>query len=72
MAKRRTSAVDERSVAPAEQIAIAALNDLDDITHWLGTFRLRLAASREAERSGVAVSVNQLEARYKQRRAELA
>jgi hypothetical protein len=72
MAKRRTPDIDNRSVAPTEQISIAALNDLEDITHWLGTFRVRLAASRDAERSGVAVTVDQLEARYKQRRAELA
>lgn len=71
MAKRHTAVIDHPAVVP-EPISISALNDLDDITRWLGTFRARLAASREAQRRETAIAVDQLEARYRQRRAELA
>ena len=71
MTKRLAAVIDKPAVV-LEPIPISALNDLDDITRWLGTFRARLAASREAQRSETAIAVDQLEARYRQRRAELA
>lgn len=72
MATGYAAGYDERSVATTEMISIRALDDLDEITRWLGTFRARLAAAREAQRGDVADAVGELEARFKRRRAELA
>jgi hypothetical protein len=44
-----TSAVDPTSPS----MPIATLDDLDEITRWLGTFRVRLNAARETERGDV-------------------
>lgn len=52
--------------------SVASLDSLDDITRWLGTFRARLEAARDADRTGLETLLGQLEARYRQRRAELA
>ena len=51
---------------------VHTIDNLEELCGWLGTFRERLAMAREAERTGVAVLVNRLEARYQVRRAELA
>jgi hypothetical protein len=53
-------------------VSIAALDDLDDITRWLGTFRIRLEVARETERQELQAALGDLETRYRQRRAELA
>lgn len=79
MSKRRRSARAKaellaRFVQP-EQLnlrTIASLESLDDITRWLGAFRARLDAARDPERKGFETVVRDLEARYRQRRAELA
>ena len=49
-----------------------AIDGLEEISAWLGTFRERLRVAREGEREEVAAVVHQLEARYQLRRAELA
>jgi hypothetical protein len=51
---------------------VPALDSLEDISGWLGTFRERLRQARDEEEAGVAAVVEQLEARYVLRRAELS
>ena len=62
----------DSTVAAGEIMSIRSLDDLEDITRWLGTFRARLAATREAQRAEVAAAIDELENRYMRRRAELA
>jgi hypothetical protein len=51
---------------------VPALDSLEDISGWLGTFRERLRQARDEEEASVAAVVEQLEARYVVRRAELS
>jgi hypothetical protein len=51
---------------------VQALESLEDISGWLGTFRERLRLSRNEERPELASVVQKLEARYMVRRAELS
>ena len=51
---------------------VPALDSLEDISGWLGTFRERLRQARAEERPRVALIVEELEARYVLRRAELS
>lgn len=51
---------------------VPSLDSLEDISGWLGTFRERLRQARTEERPGVALVVEELEARYVLRRAELS
>jgi hypothetical protein len=53
-------------------LSIGALDNLEEITGWLGTFRARLEIARGAEQVAVEEVVGRLEARYRIRRAELA
>lgn len=50
----------------------AAIESLEEICGWLGTFRERLRAARVEDRPQVELMVEQLEARYHLRRAELS
>ena len=54
------------------EVYVPAIDSLEEICGWLGTFRERLRMARADERLLVAETVHQLEARYQQRRAELA
>ena len=49
-----------------------AIDSLEEICGWLGTFRERLREARIEERPHFAAVVEQLEARYLTRRAELS
>jgi hypothetical protein len=51
---------------------VSALDSLEDISGWLGTFRERLRQARSEERPLMAAVIGELEARYALRRAELA
>jgi hypothetical protein len=51
---------------------VPALDSLEEISTWLGTFRERLRQAGADERPGVAALVQELEARYRVRRAELS
>jgi hypothetical protein len=53
-------------------IYVPSIDSLSEICGWLGTFRERLRAARGDERASVAAIVQQLEARYQKRRAELS
>lgn len=51
---------------------VPSIDSLEDISQWLGTFRERLRVARNVERQTVAAAVQELEARYQLRRAELS
>lgn len=53
-------------------VNVAHIDSLEEITHWLGTFRERLRQARATERDGIIAVVDRLEARYRLRRAELS
>jgi hypothetical protein len=61
-------------VAPLPSLApyIAAIESLEEISGWLGTFRERLRLARVEDRLEVVQVLEQLEARYQLRRAELS
>jgi hypothetical protein len=48
------------------------MDSLDEIVAWLGTFRERSRLAQDADRPEFEAMLNSLEARYKERRAELA
>ncbi len=58
--------------SPSFDLYVPAIDTLEEICGWLGTFRERLRLARTDERPGVAALVLQLEARYQTRRAELS
>jgi hypothetical protein len=49
---------------------VQAIDSLEEICGWLGTFRERLRIAHVEEQPGIALVVKQLEARYLTRRAE--
>ncbi|HKV88878.1 MAG TPA: hypothetical protein VJT78_12850 [Candidatus Dormibacteraeota bacterium] len=51
---------------------MAAIESLDEIGGWLGTFRERLRQAHAEERAAAALAVRGMEARLRQRRAELS
>ena len=55
-----------------QQAGIGSMDNLDEIVGWLGTFRERLRLARDSDRPEFEAMLNQLEARYRERRAELA
>ena len=58
--------------SPSLQLHVPAIDTLEEICGWLGTFRERLRMAHIDERADVAAVVVQLEARYQTRRAELS
>jgi len=57
---------------PFPGVHVPAIDSLEEICGWLGTFRERLRVARVDERPHFAAVVEQLEARYTTRRAELS
>ena len=57
---------------PSPGVHVHAIDSLEEICGWLGTFRERLREARIEERPHFAAVVEQLEARYLTRRAELS
>src|SRR5438477_2140 len=57
---------------PSLQLYVPAIDTLEEICGWLGTFRERLRVAHTDERADVAAVVLELEARYQTRRAELS
>ena len=55
-----------------KEAAAPAIDTLEEICGWLGTFRERLRVAHTDERPDVAAVVLELEARYQTRRAELS
>ncbi len=58
--------------SPSLEVYVPAIDSLEEICNWLGTFRERLREARSEERDGVVAVVQQLEARFLTRRAELS
>src|SRR3989442_12365635 len=56
---------------PSFPLYVPAIDSLEEICGWLGTFRERLRVARVDERPHFAAVVEQLEARYMTRRAQL-
>ena len=57
---------------PSLQVYVPAIDSLEEICGWLGTFRERLKLARVEERPEMEAVVNELELRYQVRRAELS
>ena len=57
---------------PSLQVYVPAIDSLEEICGWLGTFRERLRLARTEDRPNVEAVVQELEARYQMRRAELS
>lgn len=55
-----------------QQAGIGSMDNLDEILGWLGTFRERLRLAHDSDRPEFEAVLDELEARYKRRRAELA
>lgn len=51
---------------------VESLDNLEEICGWLGTFRERLRIARLEDRARMTVLLDSLEARLRQRRAELS
>jgi hypothetical protein len=49
-----------------------AIDSLEEISGWLGTFKERLRAARAEDRADLTGTLQQLEARLELRRAELS
>lgn len=57
---------------PIQVVHVPAIDSLEEISGWLGTFRERLRLARNEDRPHVQAVVEQLEARFQVRRAELS
>jgi len=53
-------------------VYVQAIDGLEEICGWLGTFRERLRIAHVEEQPGIALVIQQLEARYVTRRADLS
>lgn len=51
---------------------VAALDSLEEISSWLGTFRERLRLARSEDRPQVVALIDELQTRYAIRRGELS
>jgi hypothetical protein len=58
--------------SPSLGVYVPAIDSLEEISGWLGTFRERLRMARADEFPQVVAVVQELEARFETRRAELA
>ena len=57
---------------PSLEVCVPAIDSLEEICGWLGTFRERLRIARSDEQPEVQAVVDSLEARFQLRRAELS
>ena len=57
---------------PSLEVYVPAIDSLEEICGWLGTFRERLHEARADERVPLEATVQKLEARFQMRRAELS
>jgi hypothetical protein len=63
---------EDAAPLPSLEVYVPAIESLEEISGWLGTFRERLRVARIEDQTQVAQVVKQLEARYQMRRAELS
>lgn len=61
-------------VAPSlhSEVFLSTIDSLEEISYWLGTFQERLRVAHSSERARVVAVVEQLQARFQVRRAELS
>jgi hypothetical protein len=64
--------IDGLAPLPSTAPYVPSIDSLNEISYWLGTFRERLRMARNDERTLVLEMVQQLQARYQRRRAELS
>jgi hypothetical protein len=57
---------------PFLEVYVPAIDSLEEICGWLGTFRERLRMARAEDQDAERAMVTQLEVRYQVRRAELS
>ncbi len=72
---RRGASIRREGPAPLPPLLLApvpALDSLEEICGWLGTYRERLRQARRDEEAELTAVVRRLEARYHSRRAELS
>ena len=67
-----TSRREGRAPLPSTDVYVPTIDSLEEISGWLGTFRERLRVARVEDRQQVAAVVEELEARFVTRRAELS
>ena len=60
----------ESRLQPA--MPIGSVDDLAEISSWLGTYKERLRLARAEERESLVTDVHRWDSRLKERRAELA
>ena len=63
---------EDAAPLPFLDVYVPAIESLEEISGWLGTFRERLRVARTEDRTQAEQVVKQLEARYQMRRAELS
>ena len=63
---------ERRPPPPDELIGVPGLENLEEISMWLGTFRERLRLARGKDRPKLEAAMKELEAQYRRRRAELS
>ncbi len=61
-----------RSPLPDTLPDIPSLENLDEITIWLGTFRERLRIAHPKDQPKLGATMEELETQYRRRRAELS
>ena len=61
-----------RPPLPDTPLQITSLENLDEITVWLGTFRERLRIAHPKDQAKLDATVKDLETHYRRRRAELS
>jgi hypothetical protein len=57
---------------PDAPLHITSLENLDEITAWLGTFRERLRIAHPKDQPKLDAATKELETHYRRRRAELS
>ena len=61
-----------RPPLPDTPLHITSLENLDEITVWLGTFRERLRIAHPNDQPKLDATMKELETHYRRRRAELS
>ncbi len=61
-----------RSPLPDTLPHVSSLENLDEITIWLGTFRERLRIAHPKDQPKLDATMKELETHYRRRRAELS
>jgi hypothetical protein len=63
---------EDQAPLPSLDVYVPAIDSLEEISGWLGTFRERLRMAHADEVPRMVAVVSELQARFETRRAELA